>query len=55
MSDEDYTEMSAEQFQNSDHRLSGAEPPFQPDADKNPDEDPHRLAGAEPAHQPDTE
>lgn len=45
----DYTEMSADQFAESDHRLAGAEPPFQPDSDKDASEDPHRLAGAEPA------
>lgn len=45
----DYTEMSAKEFRNSDHRLAEAEPAFQPDeADsKDKDEDPHRLAGAE--------
>jgi len=48
---EDYTEMSAEEFQESDHRLAGAEPVFQPDdaTEMDPTEDPHRLAGAEPA------
>jgi hypothetical protein len=45
----DYTEMSAEQFQESDHRLAGAEPVAQPDADHDPETDPHRLAGAKPA------
>lgn len=48
-----YTEMSAEEFQQSDHRLAGAEPVFQPDTEGDPSEDPHRLAGAEPAHQPE--
>lgn len=45
----DYTEMSAEEFQTSDHRLAGAEPVFQTDEDGDPSEDAHRLAGAEPA------
>jgi len=48
----DYTEMSAKAFQNSDHRLAGAEPMFQSDEDKDPEENPHRLAGAEPTNQP---
>ena len=47
-----YTEMSAAEFQESDHRLAGAEPMFQPDEDKNPSEDAHRLAGAEPSQTP---
>jgi hypothetical protein len=45
----DYTEMSAAEFQESDHRLAGAEPMFQPDEGGDPSEDPHRLAGARPA------
>lgn len=39
----DYTDMTIDEFQNSDHRLAGAVPATQSDADT------HRLAGAEPS------
>lgn len=44
----DYTEMTVEEFQESDHRLAGALPVHQPDDDEDA---PHRLAGALPAKQ----
>lgn len=51
----DYTDLSAAEFQQSDHRLAGATPVAQPsNDDHDPSTDPHRLAGAEPAHADDS-